>query len=499
MTNPFTAFAFPTADAGTVGHSRTMPDRLVDFHNVKDFGATGDGVTDDWSAIMDAINWTTSTTNRGRIFFPPGTYVVSAPIVLASATVGNTISFLTGCYGASTIVGNFNDYVITRGVSASSQSFIEKLNIVNNHATGGGIRLGGEGAALRDCNITANIGINTTADDSVDGGSTSLEFTLINCQVNPGIHTSGSIGIVSVANGAISNCRITGYEKGAITWGQQGGHSFQGCYFEGNQFGVYAGLKPNLVTQFDAGSLFVGCWFKNNGTALYLPNSGGQTLMKGVRIDADESVTVYGSRPQYGIQINNALTTFYGVTVSGQYEQAAIAVDNLNTPSGYIGVSAANSSTHGGVPWSIINGAFSKYTGCNATVVPAAGDLVWSALITSVTCSGNTATLHANFSNITNLFGTYNVLISGVPVSGYNGSFAATFTGLSTFTYTIVGGPLASSSGGTAAINVFQLFEGQEFNIGDSETTTWSDNAFGGGSTHAWVRYSGQSLNVVGI
>ncbi|KAJ6093992.1 hypothetical protein N7467_002837 [Penicillium canescens] len=59
------------------------------FRNVMDFGATGDGSTDDTAAINKAISsggrcgkgCDSSTTTPAIVYFPPGTYVVSKPIV----------------------------------------------------------------------------------------------------------------------------------------------------------------------------------------------------------------------------------------------------------------------------------------------------------------------------------------------------------------------------------------------------------------------------------
>ncbi|KAK2734185.1 hypothetical protein FQN55_002896 [Onygenales sp. PD_40] len=59
------------------------------FRNVKDFGAKGDGSTDDTDAINQAISsgercgfgCDSSTVTPGLVYFPPGTYVVSSPIV----------------------------------------------------------------------------------------------------------------------------------------------------------------------------------------------------------------------------------------------------------------------------------------------------------------------------------------------------------------------------------------------------------------------------------
>ncbi|KAM5444924.1 putative glucan 1,3-beta-glucosidase [Microsporum ferrugineum] len=59
------------------------------FRNVKDFGAKGDGSSDDTAAINTAISsgsrcgkgCDSSTTTPALVYFPPGTYVVSKPII----------------------------------------------------------------------------------------------------------------------------------------------------------------------------------------------------------------------------------------------------------------------------------------------------------------------------------------------------------------------------------------------------------------------------------
>lgn len=59
------------------------------FRNVKDYGAKGDGVSDDTVAINAAVadgsrcgqGCDSSTTTPAIVYFPPGTYMVSAPIV----------------------------------------------------------------------------------------------------------------------------------------------------------------------------------------------------------------------------------------------------------------------------------------------------------------------------------------------------------------------------------------------------------------------------------
>lgn len=84
------------------------------YRNVKDFGAVGDGVTDDTAAIKAAL-----TTNRqpvykldpSAVYFPPGTYLVSESLPIYFYT------FLSGSPCAPSILkfkddANFGGYMI---------------------------------------------------------------------------------------------------------------------------------------------------------------------------------------------------------------------------------------------------------------------------------------------------------------------------------------------------------------------------------------------------
>jgi hypothetical protein len=68
---------------------RTLQDKLDDFVNVQDFGAAGDGITDDTSAINRAIqqiykSTVSPTESRARrtIYFPGGSYIITSPILI---------------------------------------------------------------------------------------------------------------------------------------------------------------------------------------------------------------------------------------------------------------------------------------------------------------------------------------------------------------------------------------------------------------------------------
>lgn len=65
------------ASSGIIGAvDRTLTDKLSEFVSVKDFGAVGDGVTDDTSAIQAALDAAINVT------FPSGTYLVSSNITV---------------------------------------------------------------------------------------------------------------------------------------------------------------------------------------------------------------------------------------------------------------------------------------------------------------------------------------------------------------------------------------------------------------------------------
>jgi hypothetical protein len=135
---------------GTGAILRTVPDKLKESVSVKDFGAKGDGITDDTAAIKAAIASGTNIT----VNFPPGTYKITSTLDLSStnvALVGQNI--FTIC---PKITGNFNGYLIKlSGTSISDYrgpDFISTLQLenLNNGTTAGS-------AGCVDAQYTGNI------------------------------------------------------------------------------------------------------------------------------------------------------------------------------------------------------------------------------------------------------------------------------------------------------------------------------------------------------
>ena len=74
----------PFAGALTTGY--TVEDKLSQTVSVKDFGAVGDGVTDDTVAIQAAVN-AVGAIGGGSVYFPAGTYKISNEITVNSIGV----------------------------------------------------------------------------------------------------------------------------------------------------------------------------------------------------------------------------------------------------------------------------------------------------------------------------------------------------------------------------------------------------------------------------
>jgi hypothetical protein len=80
-TKQTTLSSSPYVPAGTGAVTRTVQSKLSDTVSVKDFGAVGDGVTDDTAAIQAAIN--KQNVSGGRVFFPAGTYKMNSHVTVS--------------------------------------------------------------------------------------------------------------------------------------------------------------------------------------------------------------------------------------------------------------------------------------------------------------------------------------------------------------------------------------------------------------------------------
>lgn len=380
---PFSSFAFQAGGSPT---ARTMPERLGEIKNVKDFGAVGNGTADDTAAIQSAIDWTAND-NKGQIFFPPGNYVISSPLTLNAAA---ETFILTGCGSNSQITGNFGDWLIRRSNATNAPGgirVVEKLNLYNFHPLGKGIQILGQvGATIRDCQIQANQCIDVTL---------SSQAQIENCGLLPlAGWPTGSRGIICGGNSAIRSCDITHFEEGVRAYGP--GLLISGGRFEVNKTAMMLGKDGTNATNGLQGATIIGGSFEANDTAIYC-NAIGSTLIAGWLMQGTPGSPSSGSLN--GIVIPNSGCTdsvFSSLSLAGGFANYCFSLGNNLARTSFIGCKGANNGI--GV-WSISQGCGAQFLGCNipapanqafanAPPLPAEGDL-W------VFTDSNTATFGA--------------------------------------------------------------------------------------------------------
>lgn len=122
------------AVTGSVG--RTQHQKNNDYVSVKDFGAVGDGVTNDSAAVQAAIDWVFTQSTGHDVYVPSGTYLLNTKITIPKDT---TRSFKFFGAGQST--------VFKGGASFSGELF----------DVGSGVAAGGVEYEMRDFMIGAPV------------------------------------------------------------------------------------------------------------------------------------------------------------------------------------------------------------------------------------------------------------------------------------------------------------------------------------------------------
>lgn len=111
---------------------RTLPAKLADTVSVKDFGATGDGVTDDTAAIQAALNF--AAVNGGAVYLPQGTYKITSALQVTS----NKVSIF-GCGVDASVIEAYSCSgikIVTPSLDRNTQ-FFEDFSLVGGSGTVG--------------------------------------------------------------------------------------------------------------------------------------------------------------------------------------------------------------------------------------------------------------------------------------------------------------------------------------------------------------------------
>jgi hypothetical protein len=347
--------------------TRTIGERGFDVINVRDFGAVGDGVTDDLAAIQAAVDWCVS----GTATFPD--LVTTAP-----TTSGTTLTFASVpnlvkrfCNGnAQTYITDFTDAAAiatgnTYGIAAGTTTITLNNAVTATVETGDAIRIMSQRRGIiyfppGNYNISASIEfsiyevkyihflgaagamITGSFNDALlkNGNSANAQQSICIIEGIDFIQSGTSGKCIEIASnlcGTVRNCRIvaTGSSGVGVSCftGNDGGASqvIQNCVLSG---AGYTGEAPNTVppAATNIGVLagnavsIVGCDTVGWGTSVRHSNQG--LFFYGGRHENNGLVVKLGWRPDGADHISS------GVFIGGlSVESCGTVIDSRNSNS----------------------------------------------------------------------------------------------------------------------------------------------------------------------
>lgn len=116
--------------SGTGAVATTVQTKLRETVSVKDFGATGDGVTDDTTEIQMALDAGTS------LYFPSGTYIITANLLIPSnikiygdgpSSIIKTVSIPSGAYGQTMVTIDSCSNIVIENLSFDNSGIVTFL------------------------------------------------------------------------------------------------------------------------------------------------------------------------------------------------------------------------------------------------------------------------------------------------------------------------------------------------------------------------------------
>lgn len=330
--------------SGTGAVAMTVQSKLRESVSVKDFGAKGDGVTDDTAAIQTAVDAVSN------IFIPAGDYKITAPITLRS-----NVAVVGGGRDVTNIKPATSGTAAFTGVNCTEVEITGLSIVYPSSGTVGGVGVEiktGFYWFLEDISIhNAYIGV-SIQDTS---NSTKASEILVRNATACGIKVIDSANLLlnnsMVINDDTSRCalgcvRLENYAEGCnfftlhtyqgayplITEAAVNGlgtrpayNKFHGCYFD-------AAANPVLIQK--AAELdFTDCWFSNRPShGAYVADStgikfnGGGAIncgSHGVLVDTGSEYVTFDSFSAKGNSATSA-NSFDGIAIGGGVSKFAI-------------------------------------------------------------------------------------------------------------------------------------------------------------------------------
>jgi hypothetical protein len=310
--------------------------------NITDYGAVGDGVTDDGPAIQAAINacgerealrvpdegggcWVSSTIDTG-----------GKPITLRGDGQSRAANVYTG---GSFIFGNFAGPIF-RSLYPAQGGTIVDIGFCNRATDGAALELSGGCVTVDRVATHAFYGIRMMPSTF----SAALRSVNVRCSGNP----VGSVGITVQGHCAVHAADVVGFDNGIRASGL--GVDIRSCRVEVNRTGILLGVNYLGQTVQITGGLIEAISLEANDIGIE-SRAAALTSLRGIAIQGTPNAPAGAS--QYGLLINNGQGLEVASSIAnGAYAVSAIRIAATSTFQRWSNVLTGN-STPTGKRWDI--------------------------------------------------------------------------------------------------------------------------------------------------
>lgn len=235
---------------GTGAQDRTVKAKLQETVSVKDFGAVGDGVTDDTAAIQAAVD------SGNPVFFPSGTYALDGTIDIGAGAklygsgIGKSILFQTNAGSAHVI----------DALSTSTKGGIEivGLTIDCNGVDAGFVAQYVSNISIRYCEFKNSPYwlVNIGKSDSAVSTIVNDQIEIVGCSFSNITQTYEQLLIFNSINVVVRDCyfEVAPNGNGLGFWQNVDRADVVNCVFNNLSIGAYYSLSTNNIR-------FSGCSF----------------------------------------------------------------------------------------------------------------------------------------------------------------------------------------------------------------------------------------------
>jgi hypothetical protein len=346
--------------------ARSLANRFADVVNVKDFGAVGDGVTDDTDAIQAAINYASTSKKRNVKIQSDGVYLIdSANIVIPDyITIFSDVTCLTYPvgYGVGNVYNTSPTFIINPlysiqvsgiGVTIKGISFLRKgwaraANSIEAAAiiaamSGTAITTNKDDTTIKDCFIAgfqyAIYGdtcgrylFENVKGDNINGIYTKQVYDvgrIVNCHFFPYLTSGSGDAALTWRNGSafiFDNVNDWSEISGSFSYGYQTGIKVQNsnnvkivmCGMDGSVTGRPSNSKSYHITGTSTGTIINSCTSSSHDYGYYFDTTD-RSLITNCWSQATGSAHFY---------YNNGVHIMSGCFLFGSQSIAALVVGN---------------------------------------------------------------------------------------------------------------------------------------------------------------------------